>query len=114
LRWKRVAVLKNVMAFVLKAVSNPKIRALTEHCDYVMAFVGEDQKTVGVYIGVVKAKEGCSKIEEAVSTMRDFVEELGNIFPEGRMVMSQDPEPKPVFMLPISVLGAKFNVQQPE
>lgn len=107
-----MAALKNVVAFVLKAVSNPKIRALAERCDYVIAFVGEDKKTVGVYIGVVKAKSEGSNIEEDISTMASFVEELSNMFPEGKMVMSQDPEPKPVFILPITVLGAKFNVQQ--
>ena len=107
-----MAFLKNVVSFVLKAVSNPKIRALAERCDYVIAFVGEDKKTVGVYVGVVKAKNEGSNIEGDISTMINFVEELGNMFPEGKIVMSQDPEPKPVFMLPITVLGAKFNVQQ--
>jgi len=77
-----MAVLKDVVAFVLKAVSNPKVRALAERCDYVIAFVGEDKKTVGVYVGVVKVKSEGSNIEDDVSTMTNFIQELGSMFPQ--------------------------------
>lgn len=103
---------KNVIAFVLRALANPKLTALAQNCDYVIAFLGEDKGSIGVYIGVVKAKT--SNVEAYASVMRDFVEELGKMFPEGKMMLTKDPEPKPVWMLPVNVLEAKFNVGRQE
>jgi hypothetical protein len=103
-----MSLVKKVMQFVLKALANPKLTTLAQHCDYVIAFVGEQQESVGVYVGIVKAKG--SNFEEDASVMASFIEELGKMFPEGKIIPSKDPEPKPVFMLPVNVLEAKFNV----